>query len=131
MTIGQLADGSGLPASTIRYWERVGVLPAPIRMSGQRRYARDVLHRLAVLRLAQACGLRLSEIRELVGWFRSDLAPSNRWRELARQKRIEIDEQIAKLQAMQQIVTRVMGCNRVDWNECGRLAASVLKRGQP
>jgi DNA-binding transcriptional MerR regulator len=36
MTIGELAAESGLPASTIRYWERIGVLPKPLRVSGQR-----------------------------------------------------------------------------------------------
>lgn len=63
MTIGELAIESGVPASTIRYWERIGVLPVPARISGQRRYLQDALHRLAVLRLAQACGFRLEEMR--------------------------------------------------------------------
>ena len=39
MTIGELAAESGMPASTIRYWERIGVLPKPARVSGQRRYS--------------------------------------------------------------------------------------------
>jgi DNA-binding transcriptional MerR regulator len=52
MTIGELAAESGLPASTIRYWERIGVLPKPPRVSGQRRYTGNAVQRLAVLRLA-------------------------------------------------------------------------------
>ena len=54
MTIGELAAESGLPASTIRSWERIGVLPKPPRVSGQRRYTGNAVQRLAVLRLAQA-----------------------------------------------------------------------------
>jgi len=54
MTIGQLSLESGLPASTIRYWERIGVLPKPHRVSGQRLYTRESLQRLAVLRLGTA-----------------------------------------------------------------------------
>ena len=39
MTIGKLAEMSGVPASTIRYWEKIGVLPLSTRVSGQRRYS--------------------------------------------------------------------------------------------
>jgi MerR family redox-sensitive transcriptional activator SoxR len=130
MTIGQLSRESGLPASTIRYWERVGVLPEPVRKSGHRRYAREVLQRLAVLRLARACGFRLNEMRQLVQRFRADVAPSSRWREMARKKQLEIDQQIAQLQTMRQVVKSVGQCKCLDWNECGQLAASALERGR-
>ncbi len=49
MTIGELSLASGLPSSTIRYWERIGVLPKPPRVSGQRRYPADAVHTVAVL----------------------------------------------------------------------------------
>jgi MerR family redox-sensitive transcriptional activator SoxR len=52
MTISELAAESGLPASTIPYWEKIGVLPKPVRAGGQRRYSADAVQRLAVLRLA-------------------------------------------------------------------------------
>lgn len=77
---------TGVPASTIRYWERIGVLPAPARVSGQRRYTTESIHRLAVLRLAQACGFRLDEMRQLIHGFGSDTAPPRRWQKLARKK---------------------------------------------
>ena len=86
MTIGELAAESGMPASTIRYWERIGVLPKPARVSGQRRYAPDAVQRLAVLRLAQACGFRLEEMRHLLHGFGAGVKPPRRWQELARQK---------------------------------------------
>jgi DNA-binding transcriptional MerR regulator len=71
LTIGELSAESGVPASTIRYWERVGAMPMPVRVSGQRRYHSDAVHQLAVLRLAQACGFRLDEMRHLMQGFRS------------------------------------------------------------
>src|SRR5262245_17057810 len=127
MTVGQLSLQSGLPSSTIRYWERVGVLPKPMRIGGQRRYTREALHRLAVLRLAQICGFRLDEIRHLVHEFRAGIAPSGRWYDLARKKQAEIDQQVARLQAMRRVVKRVMRCKCVGWSECGRLAACAVK----
>lgn len=128
MTIGQLSKRSGVPASTIRYWERVGVMPEPMRRSGQRRYPEESLQRLAVLRLAQMCGFRLEEMRLLVQGFRADVAPPSGWRELARKKEAEIDQQVARLVAMRRVVGRVRRCKCLDWTECGRLAASVLRR---
>lgn len=58
-----------MPASTIRYWEQIGILPRPARVSGQRRYAEHSLNRIALLRLAQVCGFRLDEMRQLLYGF--------------------------------------------------------------
>jgi DNA-binding transcriptional MerR regulator len=127
MAIGELARESGLPTSTIRYWERVGVLPEPIRKSGQRRYSREALDRLAVLRLAQRCGFRLDEMRQLAAHsFQPGVAPSRGWQESARKKQSEIDDQMAQLVVMSQLVKRVAHCRCADWKACGRVAASVF-----
>jgi MerR family redox-sensitive transcriptional activator SoxR len=127
MTIGELASESGVPASTIRYWERIGVLPASIRISGQRRYSQDDVHRLAVLRLAQVCGFRLHEMRHLMQGFRPGTPASRRWQELARKKKLELDVQIAQLRAMHRVVDRVLDCECAELSDCGRMAASVIK----
>ena len=130
MTIGELAAKSGLPASTIRYWERIGVLPKPARVNGQRRYAPDAVQRLAVLQLAQACGFRLDEIRHLLNGFGPGVKPPRRWHELALRKQQELDEQIARLKAMRRVVERVLQCQCIDLYECGRIAASVMETAQ-
>jgi len=122
VTIGQLAKKSGVPASTIRYWERTGVIPPPARHSGQRRYGGDAIARLAVIRLAQNCGFRLDEMRRLVEGFSDGEAPASRWREFARRKRIELDDELARLQRMRRMVDLVAGCKCEDWNECGQRA---------
>jgi DNA-binding transcriptional MerR regulator len=124
MTIGELASKSGVPASTIRYWERIEVLPTPARAGGQRRYANDSVHRLAVLRLAQACGFQLDEMRHLLHGFLAGTAPPRRWRELARKKQQEIDGRIAQLQGMRRVVDRILHCQCVELADCGRTAAS-------
>jgi small multidrug resistance family-3 protein len=82
MTIGELANQTGIPASTIRYYERVGVLPRPERISGKRRYSSEAVDRLAVVRLAQGCGFHLEEMRQLFQGFRAGVPPSRRWQEL-------------------------------------------------
>jgi DNA-binding transcriptional MerR regulator len=65
MTIGQIARRAGISQSTIRYYERLGLLPAPIRSSGQRRYDDTVLQRLAVIRFAKYVGFSLTEVTQL------------------------------------------------------------------
>jgi MerR family transcriptional regulator, redox-sensitive transcriptional activator SoxR len=127
MTIGELAAESDIPASTIRYWERIGVLPKSARVSGQRRYSPDAVDRLAVMRLAQACGFRLDEMRHLLHGFGPGVTPSRRWQELASRKQHEIDGQIARLKAMRKVVDRVLHCQCVELQDCGRLAASVMR----
>jgi MerR family redox-sensitive transcriptional activator SoxR len=127
MTIGELAAESGLPASTIRYWERIGVLPKAVRVSGQRRYPPDAVHRMAVLRLAQSCGFHLDEMRHLLHGFSPGVTPPRRWQELARRKQQELDEQIARLKAMRRVVDRVLQCQCMELDECGRIAASVME----
>lgn len=126
MTIGKLADDTGIPASTIRYWEKVGVLPKAARVNGQRRYSEDAVHRIAVMQLAQSCGFRLEETRRLFTGFPTGVAASLRWQELAGRKRKELDEQIARLQAMRRMVDRVMKCRCLDLADCGRRAAAAL-----
>ena len=126
MTIGDLASKSGVPASTIRYWERIGVLPAAARIGGQRRYSKEDIHRLAVLQLAQACGFRLDEMLYLIHGFSPKTPASRRWQLLASKKRTELNLQIAQLRAMRRIVDRLSDCKCADLSNCGLLAASVI-----
>jgi DNA-binding transcriptional MerR regulator len=120
MTIGKLAEQSGVPASTIRYWERIGVLPQPARVNRRRRYSTEAIHRLGVLRLAQACGFHLPEMRQLLHSFGPGVAPSKRWQELARRKQVELDTRMAQLLAMRGLLDRVVQCRCPDLIDCGR-----------
>jgi MerR family redox-sensitive transcriptional activator SoxR len=66
LLIGDVAQASGRAASAIRYYERIGLIPAPGRVSGRRRYPRAVLRTLAIIDTAQRAGLTLDEIRPLL-----------------------------------------------------------------
>jgi MerR family redox-sensitive transcriptional activator SoxR len=125
MTIGQLAAKCGVPTSTIRYYERIDLLPRPERIGGRRRYRSGDVDQVAVLRLAKACGFRLAEIRRLVNGFDPDVPPSQRWRKLAQEKRHELDVQMARLLLMRSLLDRVARCRCVDLTECGRRASSA------
>jgi len=64
--IGEVARITGRAASAIRYYESIGLLPEPVRVSGRRRYPADVLQSLAVIDTAQRAGLTLDDIRLLL-----------------------------------------------------------------
>jgi MerR family transcriptional regulator, redox-sensitive transcriptional activator SoxR len=130
MTIGDLSAKVQLPASTIRYWERIGVLPKAARVNGQRRYGPDAVHRVSLLQLAQACGFRLDEMRHLITGFRANVPASRRWQDLTRKKLWELDDQIARLEAMRQLLERVSQCKCADLADCGRIAYAVTSGAQ-
>jgi MerR family transcriptional regulator, redox-sensitive transcriptional activator SoxR len=101
MGIGELARRAGVKPSALRYYEGIGLLPRPKRTNGQRRYdgevLREVLERLAVVRVAQQAGFTIkagftiTEIGVLLDGFSEDTPPSERWRVLAREKLPEIE----------------------------------------
>jgi MerR family redox-sensitive transcriptional activator SoxR len=86
LSIGEVARLSGKAASAIRYYEEVGLVDAPERISGRRRYPRTVVRTLAVIETAQRAGLSLDEIRLLLRATPSDHAATQRLRAVAEQK---------------------------------------------
>jgi MerR family redox-sensitive transcriptional activator SoxR len=131
MTIGQVAKDSGLAASAIRFYERAGLLPKPMRIGGRRQYDSSVLERLAVLDRAKACGFSLAEARQLFCGFREGAPPSERWQTLARRKIIELDKMERKIAATRELLMRACSCK--DLAECGRriLANKRTAGGRP
>jgi MerR family redox-sensitive transcriptional activator SoxR len=116
LTIGDIATRAGLNTSHIRYYERVGVLPTPDRESGRRRYREDVLHRLAIIDVAQRAGFTLDEIRDLTGPTNTGAHAGERIRELAEQKLPDIERLIARAEAVKawlQVAT-TCDCESVD-----------------
>lgn len=118
MRIGEVARRAGVRVSLIRYYEGIGLLPEPERVSGQRRYDDSVLRRLAVIDVAQRAGLTLDEIRELVEHGNDPM--SARLRELAERRLPEIDALIDRAQRVRSWLHTATGC------ECRRIDDCAL-----
>lgn len=116
LTIGEVAARAGVNSSHIRYYERVGVLPEPDRVGGQRRYDKDVLNRLAIVDVAQRAGLTLDEIRGLTGPDTRGGPAGDRIRELAERKLPDVEALIARAKAVKAWleVARSCDCRTVD-----------------
>ena len=116
MRIGDVARQAGVRVSLIRYYEEVGLLPEPERVSGQRRYDGSVLRRLAVIDVAQRAGLSLEEIRELVEHGKDPM--SDRLRELAARRLPGIDALIERAQRVRSWLAAAQSCGCQAIHEC-------------
>src|SRR5438034_4813449 len=99
LSIGEVARCVGVQPSAVRYYERIGLLPPPSRVSGRRRYEPGVLKRLGLVHLLRQAGLGIGELRLLFGSQGSDASRAVRWQTLAARKIAELDAQVERLQA--------------------------------
>lgn len=83
LSIGQLAVRAEVNASTLRYYESIGLLPAPERKNGQRRYDERLLDRIHFIKVAQQTGFSIQEIVVLLEGFETDDSLSERWEQRA------------------------------------------------
>jgi MerR family transcriptional regulator, redox-sensitive transcriptional activator SoxR len=128
MTIGELSKRTGIPSSTLRYWERIKVLPGATRISGQRRYTADTVNLVAILKLAQKCGFSLGEMRRLLHGFEPGTSAAERWRTTIREHREILRQKFRELNAMRRLLDRGEQCQCINLNECGRIAMTHLDR---
>jgi MerR family transcriptional regulator, redox-sensitive transcriptional activator SoxR len=119
ISIGQVATAANLRASAIRYYESEGLLPPAYRRSGRRVYDPTILDHLALIQLASHCGFSLDEIRTLLHGFAAGTSPRKRWRLLAKTKLAELNEKIAQISRMKQLLTAICRCKCLSIEECG------------
>jgi MerR family redox-sensitive transcriptional activator SoxR len=119
MTVGELARRGGVRASTIRYYEQLGLLPAAPRLSGWRQFDADALAHLTVVQFARSCGFTLRETRHLVKGFVGRSTLSERWSALAEKKIREMDAAIERAHAMKALLVRIGRCQCGTLAECG------------
>jgi MerR family transcriptional regulator, redox-sensitive transcriptional activator SoxR len=119
LTIGEVARRSGLAASAIRFYERQGLVRADRTPSGQRRFHRDVLRRIAFIRIAQRVGLSLDEIVTALAGLPVDRAPGSQdWQRLTRGWRQRLDDRIELLEALRSGLTSCIGCGCLSLRTC-------------
>jgi DNA-binding transcriptional MerR regulator len=124
LTIGEVARQAGVNTSAIRYYERVGVLPAPERQGGQRRYTQETVRRLGVIDVAKQAGFTLGETRALLH-ADADSAAHTELRQLADRKLPEVEALIARAQAMRDWLLTAHGCTCDTLDVCGLFDAGA------
>ena len=118
LPIGEVARRAGISPSALRYYERIGLLPAPKRVSGRRRYDDSTVQMLKVVQLAQRAGFTVNEIQTLMHGFAPDTPPIVRWQHLAQQKLRELDTLIEQANQMKQVLKAGLNCGCLRLEDC-------------
>ena len=132
LTIGQLAERSGVAPSAIRFYESRGLLEAQRSAGNQRRYEQTVLRRLAFIRAAQRVGLSLEEIGTALASLPEGRTPTKAdWARLSRAWRSRLDEQIDRLERLRDRLDSCIGCGCLSLRSCAlnNPADTVAERG--
>jgi len=119
LTIGEVASRAGVAASTLRYYEREGLIESSRSDGGQRRYHRDVLRRIAFVRAAQRVGLSLEEVKEALASLPHARTPTAAdWGRLSRSWRPRLDARISELQRLRDGLDSCIGCGCLSLKVC-------------
>jgi MerR family redox-sensitive transcriptional activator SoxR len=119
LTIGEVAERTGVAVSTVRFYDAQGFISSTRSEGGQRRYARDVLRRIAFIRAAQTIGLTLEEIQSALATLPLGRTPTKAdWANLSRGWRPRIDEQIQQLERLRDELTSCIGCGCLSLRAC-------------
>jgi MerR family redox-sensitive transcriptional activator SoxR len=118
MKIGELASRTGLRTSAIRYYEGVGLLPAPHRSGGQRRYPDDAVYRVLLIRFARNMGFTLGEIRVLLSGLRENAPVGPRWKKLAYRKIQEVEQTIERSLQLKSLLQHLLQCHCASLQVC-------------
>lgn len=118
MAIGEVARRAGVAPSTLRYYESIGLLPKPRRVSGRRRYETGVLDQLDLIRVGRAAGLTLEDVGKLFSGFPDDAPASERWRSLAADRLPDLEALIERASTMRDRLLALSACDCNDLDEC-------------
>ena len=118
LTIGEVVQRSGKAASTIRYYEEIGLISPPERISGRRRYPTEILRELTIIETAQRAGLSLQEIHLLLEASPDDRRSTERLREVAERKLPELNEAIARAQVVRGWLEDAALCHCPTLDDC-------------
>lgn len=119
LTIGEVAERSGVATSALRFYEAAGLIASERNASGHRRFPRRVLRRVAFIVFAQKVGLSLDEIRGELAKLPRNRAPDRAdWAKLSGSWAKRIDERIAALERMKRGLTECIGCGCLSLERC-------------
>ncbi|HEY8717618.1 redox-sensitive transcriptional activator SoxR [Pengzhenrongella sp.] len=122
LTVGQVAQRSGVAISTLHFYERQGLIASTRTTGNQRRYRRDVVRRVAFIRVSQRVGLPLADIRDALARLPAGRTPTKRdWTRLSAIWHCDLDARIEQLVRLRDSLNDCIGCGCLSLKSC-RLA---------
>nr|WP_199826130.1 redox-sensitive transcriptional activator SoxR [Streptomyces sp. SBT349] len=119
LTIGQLSQRSGVATSALRFYEEQGLISSRRTSGNQRRYPRDMLRRVAFIRVSQNVGMPLSAIRRALARLPEGRTPNREdWAEVSGFWRADLDARIRQLTRLRDDLTDCIGCGCLSLESC-------------
>ncbi|MCA2176930.1 redox-sensitive transcriptional activator SoxR [Nonomuraea glycinis] len=119
LTVGQLAERSGVAVSALHFYETKGLISSRRTAGNQRRYSRDTLRRVAFVRLSQRLGIPLKTIKDALAELPEERTPTrDDWARLSGAWRRELDDRIEQLQRLRDDLTDCIGCGCLSLDRC-------------
>jgi MerR family redox-sensitive transcriptional activator SoxR len=128
MLIGEVARRAGVTASTLRYYEREGLLSPPARLANRRIYDPRAMGRIRIIQLARDAGFSIAETRTFVSNYATGSIPSARWKAMADRKGQELDALIARATQMKNLLRSSFKCDCSTIEDCEKLISE--RRGR-
>lgn len=117
--IGEVARRAGVAVSTLHFYEAKGLIRSWRSTGNQRRYARDVLRRVAVIKVAQRLGIPLARVGEALAALPDSRTPTARdWARLSAQWRHELDERVERMTRLRDSLDDCIGCGCLSLQTC-------------
>ena len=119
LSVGEVAARSGVAISTLHFYETKGLIRGRRNRGNHRRYPREVLRRVAIIKVAQRAGIPLKEIAEALAALPDGRAPTAQdWRRLSARWKAQLDDRIARLTRLRDRLTDCIGCGCLSFRDC-------------
>lgn len=119
LSVGEVAARSGIAVSAVHFYERQGLISSRRTSGNQRRYRRETLRRIALIRIAQRVGIPLAQIRQALETLPKGRTPTRAdWQQLSEQWKAELDDRIRSLQQLRDEFTDCIGCGCLSLDRC-------------
>ncbi|ARS49960.1 MULTISPECIES: redox-sensitive transcriptional activator SoxR [Pseudomonadaceae] len=119
LSVGQVAERSGVAVSTLHFYETKGLIHSQRNAGNQRRYRRDVLRRVAIIKVAQRLGIPLADIGAALATLPCDHMPTAAdWQQLSAQWQRDLNARIEQLTRLRDQLTGCIGCGCLSMQDC-------------
>jgi MerR family redox-sensitive transcriptional activator SoxR len=119
LTVGEVAARSGVTVPTLHFYESQGLIESWRNEGNQRRFAREVLRRIAVIRVAQRTGISLASIRDTLKTLPNGRTPTaGDWKNLSAKWKAELNDRIGRLTRLRDQLSSCIGCGCLSLTDC-------------
>lgn len=119
LSIGEVTARTGVPASALRFYEKKGLISSRRSAGNQRRYPREILRRVAIIKVAQRLGIPLAEILDVFATLPDDRTPTAEdWQCISAQWRQQLNQRITRLERLRDHLSDCIGCGCLSLDSC-------------